>query len=133
LTRGQYFHILGNMETDSAVLALEALAQNSRLAIFRLLVEAGPQGLAAGGIAERMELPAATLSFHLSQLKNAGLLACRRDGRSLIYSADFDSMNELVGFLTDNCCGGKQCGPVARAAQRKGKTNATARRASRRR
>jgi DNA-binding transcriptional ArsR family regulator len=121
------------METDGAVLALEALAQTSRLAIFRLLVEAGPQGLAAGGIAERMELPAATLSFHLSQLKNAGLLACRRDGRSLIYSADFDSMNELVGFLTDNCCGGKQCGPVARAAQRKGKTNATARRASRRR
>lgn len=121
------------METDGAVLALEALAQNSRLAIFRLLVEAGPQGLAAGGIAERMDLPAPTLSFHLSQLKNAGLLACRRDGRSLIYSADFEAMDALVGFLTDNCCGGKQCAPVARAAPRKGKMNAAAKRASRRR
>jgi DNA-binding transcriptional ArsR family regulator len=121
------------METDGAVLALEALAQNSRLGIFRLLVEAGPQGLAAGEIAERMDLPAPTLSFHLSQLKNAGLLACRRDGRSLIYSADFDAMTALVGFLTDNCCGGKQCGPASRAAPRKGKANATAQRASRRR
>jgi len=123
------------METNNAVLALEALAQDSRLGIFRLLVEAGPQGLAAGGIAERMQLPAPTLSFHLSQLKNAGLVACRRDGRSLIYSADFEAMTTLVGFLTENCCGGAQCGPVGRAPQRKLKRRAheTLSRARRRR
>lgn len=103
------------METEKAVVALESLAQQSRLGIFRLLVEAGPDGLPAGQIADQMALPAATLSFHLSQLKHSGLLACRRDGRSLIYSADFAAMNELVAFLTDNCCGGEatQCAPVA--------------------
>ncbi len=121
------------METPGALRALEALAQDSRLAVFRLLVEAGPKGLAAGDIAEHMDLPAPTLSFHLSQLKNAGLLACRRDGRSLIYSADFEAMDELVGFLTENCCGGEQCAPARRAAPRKGRANATAQRASRRR
>ena len=102
------------MDTTTAVTALEALAQQSRLGIFRLLVEAGPAGLPAGGIAEHMKLPAATLSFHLAQLKRAGLIACRRDGRSLIYTADFPAMNALVQFLTDNCCGGNAttCGPV---------------------
>ena len=102
------------MESKEAVVALEALAQESRLGIFRLLVEAGPDGLPAGQIGERMALPGATLSFHLSQLRHSGLIACRRDGRSLIYSADFNAMNILVGFLTDNCCGGNaaQCAPV---------------------
>jgi ArsR family transcriptional regulator len=102
------------METDKAVLALEALAQQSRIAIFRLLVEAGPGGMPAGEIAASMGLPGATLSFHLSQLKHAGLITCLREGRSLIYSADFAAMNELVGFLTDHCCGGdiSQCAPV---------------------
>jgi len=106
------------METERVVVALESLAQQSRLGIFRLLVEAGPDGLPAGQIAEQMALPAATLSFHLSQLKHSGLLACRRDGRSLIYSADFAAMNDLVGFLTDNCCGGNaaQCAPAASCA-----------------
>jgi ArsR family transcriptional regulator len=125
LTTCNYFHNIGNMktiampistlQTRDAVLALEALAQQSRLDIFRLLVEAGPVGMPAGAIAARMALPAATLSFHLAQLKHAGLLACRRDGRSLIYSAEFGVMNALVAFLTDNCCGGNTacCVPAA--------------------
>ena len=102
------------METENAVVALEALAQNSRLGIFRLLVSAGKDGLPAGRIAEEMELPNATLSFHLAQLKNAGLIKCERQSRSLIYSADFDAMATLLGFLTDNCCQGKvaECIPV---------------------
>ena len=106
------------MDTTTAVTALEALAQQSRLGIFRLLVEAGPAGLPAGGIAEHMTLPAATLSFHLAQLKRAGLIACRRDGRSLIYTADFPAMNGLVQFLTDNCCGGNAtaCAPTTAGA-----------------
>ena len=103
------------METENAVVALEALAQGSRLGIFRLLVSAGKQGLPAGRIAEEMALPNATLSFHLSQLKNAGLIKCERQGRSLIYSADFERMTRLLGFLTENCCQGKvaQCIPIA--------------------
>jgi len=106
------------METETAVVALEALAQESRLGIFRLLVEAGPEGLPAGRIAERMKLPGPTLSFHLAQLKHAGLTSCRRDGTSLIYSAEFDAMNDLVGFMTENCCGGDvaQCAPVRKAS-----------------
>ena len=100
-------------------MALEALASESRLGIFRLLVVAGPEGLPAGKIAERMKLPAPTLSFHLTQLRHAGLIACRRDGRSLIYTADFAAMNDLVAFLTENCCGGnaEQCAPIGAASQ----------------
>jgi DNA-binding transcriptional ArsR family regulator len=107
------------MEADDAVVALEALAQGSRLGIFRLLVEAGPKGLSAGRIAERMELPGPTLSFHLAQLKRARLIACRREGTSLIYSADFAAMNDLVGFMTENCCGGDaaQCAPARSVTQ----------------
>jgi ArsR family transcriptional regulator len=106
------------METETAVVTLEALAQASRLGIFRLLVEAGPAGLAAGQIAKRMGLPAATLSFHLSQLKHAGLIACERQGTSLIYSADFGAMNAIVGFLTENCCGsGAACAPACAVPQ----------------
>ena len=106
------------MESTQAVVALEALAQESRLGIFRLLVEAGPEGLPAGRIAAKMELPAATLSFHLAQLKRAGLIACQRDGRSLIYSAKFVEMNDLVAYLTDNCCGGRSCAPAKRKRER---------------
>jgi ArsR family transcriptional regulator, arsenate/arsenite/antimonite-responsive transcriptional repressor len=111
------------MESTEAVVALEALAQESRLGIFRLLVEAGPEGLPAGQIAEGMSLPAATLSFHLSQLKHAGLIACKREGRSLIYSTEFSAMNDLVGFLTDNCCGGStgMCAPAFSARKPKSK------------
>ncbi len=106
------------MDATTAVTALEALAQGSRLGIFRRLVEAGPGGLPAGSIAGHMALPAATLSFHLAQLKRAGLIACRREGRSLIYSTDFTAMNALVQFLTDNCCGGNAsaCAPAASCA-----------------
>jgi ArsR family transcriptional regulator len=113
------------MESDRAVTALEALAQESRLGIFRLLVEAGPTGLPAGQIAERMKLPAPTLSFHLAQLKHARLTTCRRDGRSLIYSANFGEMNDLVGFLTDNCCGrgAAGCAPVCGAPSTPRKRN----------
>ncbi|HEY6282217.1 MAG TPA: helix-turn-helix domain-containing protein [Burkholderiales bacterium] len=93
------------MESEKVVVALEALAQASRLGIFRLLVEAGPNGLSAGQIAAHLRLPAPTLSFHLSQLKHAQLASCQRASRSLIYSANFGTMNELVAFLTENCCG----------------------------
>jgi len=93
------------METKHAVAALGALAQETRLAIFRLLVEKGREGLAAGSIATTLDVPASSLSFHLAQLAHAGLIVQRRVSRSLIYSADFDNMNALVGFLTENCCG----------------------------
>jgi DNA-binding transcriptional ArsR family regulator len=101
------------METTQAVQSLSALAQGSRLAIFRLLVQAGPAGMAAGSIGERLELPAATLSFHLAGLTRAGLAKSRQDGRFVIYTADFESINALVGFLTENCCGGNSCVPAA--------------------
>ena len=97
------------METTSIVTALGALAQETRLRAFRLLVEAGPQGLPAGRIGEVLDLPPATLSFHLAQLVRAGLARSRPEGRFVIYSADFQSMNQLVGFLTENCCGGQSC------------------------
>ena len=94
------------MEKQLAVAALAALAQETRLDVFRLLVQAGPEGLAAGEIADELGVPAATLSFHLKELKSAGLLGCERDGRSRIYRPDFLVMNELLGFLTENCCRG---------------------------
>jgi ArsR family transcriptional regulator len=97
------------METKQAIQALSALAQESRLSIFRLLVQAGPDGLAAGSIGEKLDLPAATLSFHLAGLTRAGLAQSRQDGRFVIYSANFDCMNTLVGYLTENCCGGQSC------------------------
>jgi DNA-binding transcriptional ArsR family regulator len=94
------------MENKDAVQALAALAQETRLDIFRLLVQAGAEGLPAGRIGERLELPSATLSFHLAQLKQAGLATCRRDGRSLIYSAEYSAMTGLLAYLTENCCQG---------------------------
>jgi ArsR family transcriptional regulator len=95
-----------------AIAALGALAQETRLDIFRLLVEQGRDGLAAGMIAEQLKLPAPTLSFHLNQLKNAGLVKCRRNGRSLIYTANYPTMRSLISYLTDSCCGGhpEACG-----------------------
>jgi DNA-binding transcriptional ArsR family regulator len=103
------------MEMIQAVDALGALAQKTRLAAYRLLVEAGPDGLAAGAIGEKLELPPATLSFHLAYLARAGLVQSRQEGRFVIYSANFASMNDLVGYLTENCCGGKSCAPAKRA------------------
>ena len=115
--------------------ALGALAQETRLALFRLLVERGPNGLSAGLIAERLGVPPSSLSFHLRALQNAGLITQRRLSRQLIYAADFAAMNALVSYLTKNCCGsGEACVPVcepgkAMAAQAKGrKTPARARR-----
>jgi DNA-binding transcriptional ArsR family regulator len=99
------------METTDALKALGAIAQETRLAIFRLLVQAGPAGRAAGVIGEQLGIPPATLSFHLAQLAGAGLVRPRQDGRFIYYSADFGAMNALVGFLTENCCGGNACGP----------------------
>jgi ArsR family transcriptional regulator, arsenate/arsenite/antimonite-responsive transcriptional repressor len=103
------------MKTSNAVAALAALAQENRLAIFRLLVEAGPEGMAAGQVAERLGLAPNTLTFHFDRLRFAGLVTVRRDGRSMIYAAQFKAMNDLVCFLTENCCQGAQekCTPVA--------------------
>ena len=109
-----YFDYSGNVETIQAVQALGALGHDSRLAIFRLLVQAGPAGVSAGVIAEKLGLPPATLSFHLAHLARSGLASSRQDGRFVIYSADFRNMNGLVAFLTDNCCGGKSCAPARR-------------------
>ncbi|MDE0029321.1 MAG: metalloregulator ArsR/SmtB family transcription factor [Deltaproteobacteria bacterium] len=100
------------MEHDRAVVALAALAQDTRLNIFRLLVETGFEGLPAGQIGKRLGLPLATLSFHLNTLKQAGLVDFRRESRSLIYRSNFETMNDLLRYLTDNCCGGnpEACG-----------------------
>lgn len=95
------------MKTNQAVKALAALAQESRLKVFRLLVEAGEEGLAAGEIAERLDLPAATLSFHLKELAATGLISADRNGRLLIYSLEPDAMNELMQFLMQDCCQGR--------------------------
>jgi ArsR family transcriptional regulator len=94
------------MEKMDAVAALAALAQDSRLDVFRLLVQAGADGVPAGRIGERLGLPAATLSFHLNQLRHAGLVTFRREGRSLIYLAEYHAMNALLAYLTENCCQG---------------------------
>ena len=94
------------MEKSDALAALAALAQESRLDIYRLLVQAGADGLPAGHIGEQLGLPSATLAFHLKQLKHAGLVTFTRDGRSLIYAAVYPAMNGLLAYLTDNCCQG---------------------------
>ncbi len=98
------------MSPNVAVRALSALAQEHRLEVYRLLVQAGPDGLAAGALAGALDIPASSMSFHLAQLANAGLVSQRRQSRSIIYSADYDAMNRLMGFLTENCCGGENCG-----------------------
>ncbi len=107
------------MESKSALDAFSALSNDSRLAIYRLLVQAGPDGRAAGDIADALDTPASSLSFHLAHLTRAGLIAQRRESRSLIYSANFDAMNALVAFLTENCCGGAGCAPTAQPKKRK--------------
>ena len=94
--------------------ALAALAQESRLRAFRLLVQTGPAGLAASKIAEQLDIAPSSLSFHLKELAHADLVIARQDGRFVIYSANFDTMNGVIAFLTDNCCGGAACIPAAR-------------------
>jgi DNA-binding transcriptional ArsR family regulator len=115
------------MEKNNALAALAGLAHETRLDIFRLLVEAGHNGLPAGRIGDRLDLPAPTLSFHLAHMKHAGLIGCRRTGRSLIYAAEFGQMTDLVGYLTENCCEGRPeacglpaCNPAAAAERAKG-------------
>jgi DNA-binding transcriptional ArsR family regulator len=100
------------MESVTAVRALAAIAQDTRLSVFRLLVQQGPSGLAAGEIAERLAIAPATLSFHLKELSHAGLVSSRQDGRFNFYAANFAAMNELIAYLTENCCVA-DCGPGA--------------------
>ena len=112
------------MEKTDAVTALAALAQDNRLDVFRLLVQAGPGGLAAGRVAEKLHLAPNTLTFHFDRLRVAGLITVRREGRSMIYAARYQAMNELLAYLTENCCRGAQscgsaaCEPVRRARRR---------------
>lgn len=103
------------MEIKEAIKALGALAQESRLTVFRMLVEAGPEGLTPGVIGERTSIPAATLSFHLKELANAGLVSSRPEGRFILYAPRVDQMAELLDFLTHDCCGGhpELCVPAA--------------------
>jgi len=97
------------MKSETVVAALAALAQVTRLALYRLLVQRGPEGLAASDIAAKLKVPVSTLSFHLKELAHAGLIVARQDGRFIYYSANFMAMNALVGYLTENCCDGESC------------------------
>jgi DNA-binding transcriptional ArsR family regulator len=101
------------MKAVAAVEALGALAQEHRLALFRLLVQTGEKGMSAGALAEALSVPNSSLSFHLAHLNRAGLIDQRREGRSLIYTANYGGMNALVGYLMENCCGGADCSPAA--------------------
>ena len=110
------------MDLDAAVNALGALAQEHRLALFRLLVQAGEEGMPAGAIAEKLGVPNSSLSFHLAQLRAAGLITQERQHRSLIYRANYPAMNGLIDYLTENCCAGADCSTAtspAPQAQRK--------------
>lgn len=102
------------MKANDVVTGLSALAQESRLALFRLLVKRGPEGYTPTQLGEKLDVPGPTLSFHLKELQRAGLIQARREGRFLYYSPNFPRMNELIGFLTDNCCvlADKDCGPA---------------------
>ena len=101
------------MKAGQAIDALGALAQEHRLQLFRLLVQAGAEGMAAGELARAIDIPNSSLSFHLGHLHRSGLIEQRRAGRSLIYSADYRAMDRLVAYLMENCCGGADCAPVA--------------------
>lgn len=123
------------MESTHVIAALEALAQESRLAVFRALVQAGPQGLSPSHLSETLDVPAPTLSFHLAQLKHAGLVSVTRQGRSLTYVAAYETMNGLIEFLTENCCAGSACAPAScapKSTARKEKQHETPPRSRRR-
>jgi ArsR family transcriptional regulator len=100
------------MKSQIVVSALAALAQDSRLAVYRLLVKRGPEGLAVGEISETLEIPGPTLSFHLKELAQAGLVTARKESRFVYYAANFERMNALLAYLTENCCGGASCAPA---------------------
>lgn len=102
------------LDTKAATTLMAALAHESRLAVFRLLIQAGPQGRAASKISDELGVPPSSLSFHLKELSHAGLLTTRQEGRFIYYAANFDQMNELMAFLTANCCGGNPCTPVGK-------------------
>lgn len=127
-----HFHYSGNVENKQAIDALSALAHDTRLKVFRLLVEAGPAGMAAGAIGEELKLPPATLSFHLAHLARAGLAVARQQGRFVIYSANFETTNGLVEYLTENCCGGRSCVPAVKPKAIKGVAHEALPRARRR-
>jgi DNA-binding transcriptional ArsR family regulator len=114
------------MEIKTASESLAALAHETRLAIFRLLVQAGPGGINAGVICEKLEIPAATLSFHLAHLSRTGLINGRQEGRFIFYVADYAAMDELLAYLTANCCQGAQCLPKTSAAAARPKRRLTA-------
>jgi len=113
------------MESRTAVASLAALAQDARLAIFRLLVQKGPEGLCVGDIAAKFDMAPATLSFHLKELTHAGLLVARQEGRFIYYAPNFEEMNALVSYLMENCCGGGACAPADKPAARKRKERVT--------
>ena len=124
------------MKKNDALAALAALAQDNRLDVFRLLVEAGPDGMPAGSVAEALKLAPNTLTFHMDRLREAGLATVRRDGRSMVYAARYETMNGLLAFLTENCCAGSACTPSvcapSKTTQRKEKPNETPSRSRRR-
>ena len=107
------------MESTTAVAALAALAQGSRLQVYRLLVQAGPAGMVASELAQALKIPANTLSFHMKTLSHAELVQSRQEGRFIYYSANYGQMNALLGFLTENCCGGRSCAPATAPRRRK--------------
>jgi ArsR family transcriptional regulator len=115
-----YFYNRGNVEVSAATTRLSALAQDSRLTVFRLLVRAGREGIAAGEIARTLGITPNTLSAQLNVLSNAGLISCRREGRSIIYAADYEAMGQLLVYLTEDCCQGRPevCAPLAEVAAR---------------
>jgi ArsR family transcriptional regulator, arsenate/arsenite/antimonite-responsive transcriptional repressor len=119
------------MERSDAIAALAALAQDHRLETYRLLVQAGPDGISAGDVAATIGLPPNTLTFHFDRLRQAGLVTVRREGRSMIYAARYDTMNALLGYLTENCCkgvaaecSGASCGPASSRKKAKAKERA---------
>lgn len=127
LSKVRYFDYNGNvksscapstqnsMQINDASAVLTALAHESRLTVFRLLVQVGPEGLAASKISEQLGVPPSSLSFHLKELSHAGLVKARQDGRFIYYAANYDRMNDLMAFLTANCCGGNPCMPARKA------------------
>jgi len=124
LTAHRYFDIFGSMNPQDVVRALAALAQESRLSVFRLLVKRGPEGYSAGEIGEKLDIPGPTLSFHLKELTRAGLIRPRKAGRFNYYAPAFERMNELLGYLTENCCSqgavcATACAPGATTARRR--------------
>ena len=124
----QNFYIIESMKPSEAIAALSALASEPRLTVYRLLVKRGPKGYTPSELTERLELPAPTLSFHLKGLLQAGLVGSRRDGRNLYYRPNFERMNGLVAFLTENCCSlaDETCGPTCQPQSASGSRRKTA-------